>query len=155
MGKPKTGFDCKLFRNSGTYASPTWVEIKEVADIRVPIEWGSAEVKTRSSKFKAFLKTMLEVGAEVDYLYKADATNWEFLRDAALSPDDETDFWLADGAAATPGTEGLRFHAQIFGMPSPQELENVTMTQFNLKPTYAVDGSDVRIPPTWYVIEEE
>lgn len=156
MGTPKTGFDCKLYRNTGTYASPTWTLIKEVADLRMPtLEWGAAEIKTRSSKFKAYLKTMFDVGVEFDYLYKADNTNFDYLRAAVLDPDQVIDFWIADGLAATPGTEGLRFHAQVFSMSGNQELESVNMQTFQLKPTYAVDDSDVRIEPTWYEIEEE
>ena len=29
----KMGFACKLFRNTGTYATPVWVEVKIVKDV--------------------------------------------------------------------------------------------------------------------------
>ena len=49
-GGPKVGQRMKLYRNSGTTATPVWQEISDVGDVTLDgMELGTAELKRRSS----------------------------------------------------------------------------------------------------------
>lgn len=45
----KLGLDAKLYRNTGTFASPAWNEIQNVKDVTLNLEAGKADVTTRGS----------------------------------------------------------------------------------------------------------
>ena len=45
----KLGMEAKLYRNTGTYALPTWVELTNVKDLTLNLEAGEADVTTRGN----------------------------------------------------------------------------------------------------------
>ena len=45
----KLGMEAKLYRNTGTYALPTWVEMINVKDLTLNLEAGEADVTTRGN----------------------------------------------------------------------------------------------------------
>ncbi len=45
----KLGLDARLYRNTGTYASVTWNEVKNVKDLTLSLEAGEADVTTRGN----------------------------------------------------------------------------------------------------------
>ena len=45
----KLGMEAKLYRNTGTYAAPTWVEMTNVKDVTLNLEAGEADVTTRGN----------------------------------------------------------------------------------------------------------
>ena len=46
----KLGLDAKLYRNTGTFAAPTWDIIGNVKDLTLNLETGEADVSTRANK---------------------------------------------------------------------------------------------------------
>jgi protein required for attachment to host cells len=49
---PQTGHKMKLYRNSGTHATPTWGLVSQVEDVSIPdMARGLAELKRRASDF--------------------------------------------------------------------------------------------------------
>lgn len=63
----RASLDCQLLRNTGTYASPTWVEVKNCRNPGVPKGKTMAEVTSRRhGGFKAFLGTLKEFGLEFE-----------------------------------------------------------------------------------------
>ena len=58
---PKVGHKMKLYRNTGTNASPVWSEIGDVVDVSIPdLSMGLAELKRRSSDFTKNLATLIQ-----------------------------------------------------------------------------------------------
>lgn len=149
---PKNGFDCALLRNSATHASPTWVSQPNVKDVRIPeASIQASEILVRGSRFAAWLAGGIRLGFDVDYLYLPGDTQFEYFRAAAW---EQTKFemWFADGPAATVGTQGLRTYVQIFEFPFNQNLEEIAMVNFKLKPTwFEVTGN--RVVPDWLETE--
>ena len=45
----KLGMEAKLYRNTGTYATPTWVEMLNVKDLTLNLEASEADVTTRGN----------------------------------------------------------------------------------------------------------
>jgi hypothetical protein len=104
--EPIVGGNCKLYYNSGTVASPTWVEISEIGDLSVPDFANTlAEIKTRASQWDAALPARKKLAVEFSYLYKADTTIWQFLRDMYWNSEIH-EFAVADGDIATDRHRG-------------------------------------------------
>ncbi len=38
------GFQCKLYRNTGTYGAPTWTEVTRIRDNKLNIPIGKSEI---------------------------------------------------------------------------------------------------------------
>jgi hypothetical protein len=153
--EPIVGGNCKMYYNSATYSSPTWVEMTEVGDVSIP-DLGSnlAEINTRSSKWTRNLAGQMKLAVEFTYLYKADTTVFDFLR-ALFFSQGTNEFAVMDGAIATAGTEGLRFPGLIENFPINQNLEEVSMVDTcRLALAYMCDGgtpADV-VDPAWMVV---
>src|SRR4051812_25465768 len=66
----KLGYQCKLYRNTGTYSSPTWVECTNVKDLSLKLDCDEADVTTRGNAgFKARVATLLDAGLEFDQVW--------------------------------------------------------------------------------------
>lgn len=147
----QTGHDLKLYYNTGTHASPTWVEITQVEDVMVDeFRYDQAELKRRSTRFVLFLNTVLRAGFSFKLFHGVGITIYDDLRDAFLNRT-PTEFYIADGAAATAGTEGLRIFCQLTDFPWDQPLTEVSAHQVKARPTY-VEESGSEVLPDWYTI---
>ena len=49
----KIGLEAKLYRNTGTYESPSWSEMTNVRDLTLNVEKGEADVTTRGATWPA------------------------------------------------------------------------------------------------------
>lgn len=141
------GLDCKLFKNTSSWGSPTFAEIEDVKDVTLTLEKATADVTTRANDgWRATRSTLKDANLEFDYIPNPDRadsiTDFEFLRDAWLN-DSNIELWVADGPSATVGTQGLRAIWNVINMNEKQELEGAKMYSFSLKPTL---GSNA---PTW------
>jgi len=45
----RLGLDARLYRNTGSYASPTWNFVQNVKDLTLNLEVGEADVSTRGT----------------------------------------------------------------------------------------------------------
>jgi hypothetical protein len=89
-----------------------------------------------------------KLAVEFSYLYKADTTIWQFLRDMYWNSEIH-EFAVADGDIATIGTEALRFAACVENFPIMQNLEEVSMVDtVRLAHAYMCE-SDTRVEPEW------
>lgn len=56
---PKLGLNCKVYRNTGTYAQPTWDEIPNVRNVTLNLERGEADITSRANAgWKVSLPTL-------------------------------------------------------------------------------------------------
>lgn len=146
-----TGHDLKLYYNSATHASPTWVEISQTEDVDVDqLEWDSAELARRASRIMLELPTLLRVGITFKLWHKIAATVYDVLR-AAFFARTVMEFYVANGAAATAGTEGLRIGCFFKQFPWNQALRDVSSHNCRIVPTlFEESGSEVELD--WYII---
>lgn len=149
---PVIGHGCKLYYNSATNASPTWVEIDEIGDLDVSdMSWSEAELKLRLSIWVKSLPAMLSASIEFSLLYRGEATVFEALRTAWLAKT-PYQYAVADGAIATAGTHALKIYCYIQAFPLTQPLEGVAMVEkCRLKPAHFVE-SDAIIEPAWMIV---
>ena len=71
----KLGMEAKLYRNTGTYAAPTWVEMLNVKDLTLNLEASEADVTTRGNAgWRATIAALKDGSIEddfpVEYMFK-------------------------------------------------------------------------------------
>jgi hypothetical protein len=146
------GFDCKLYYNTGTHASPTWVLIPRAINVSVP-DFGCNQVATpsRGSNFEAFLNGLIRTGLNFTYAYKAGTDTVLTALLGMVTGRTAKEFAVMDGAIATTGSRGLRAYFNIENAPWNQELEGRMEVDFTLKPAY-FEESGSKVDPDVYVV---
>lgn len=141
---PVLGLACKLYRNTGTYGSPTWNEIPNVGTIEP--DWSMEEfaLKLRSGGgFTMTEPTLANIGFEMEMMYDpADADMTTLL--AAHYGRTATEFLILDQASGTTGSQGIRASFKSTDMKRTEVIDGVTMMKFAFKICYSAN------PPTWY-----
>jgi hypothetical protein len=130
------GFNGKLYRNTGTYGSPTWNEVPNVKDLSVSIEKGEADASTRESSWKQVRGSLKDATIEFGMVYDTGDVDWTALRDAFLNST-PVELAIADGAIATNGTQYLRVSVEVMKFSTTQALAEVFTTDVSCKPTRA------------------
>lgn len=139
------GINCKLYRNSGTFGSPTWTEMPEVQDLRLVINIGEADVTTRGGNgWEQIAAVLKSASIEFGLLNVPTSANVAALVNAAigLTP---IELLCLDGAYNVAGSKGLRASCGLFNVTRTEELRTATRFEMAAKPTYSVNA------PTWFV----
>lgn len=116
------GVSCKLYYNSGTHGSPTWVAVDDAKDVMVNLGMGKAEVKRRGNGWVQTLPTLKTAPITFGMVREVANTPHNTLRDAYLNKT-VMDFAVADGAIATTGTQYFRADYYLYAFPINQPLE--------------------------------
>lgn len=127
--------NAKLYRNTGTYATPTWNEVPNVRDLTVSLDKAEADTSTRLGKFKTVRGSLRNVSIDWGMVQDPADADWIALRDAFLN-DTQVDLAVADGPIATTGTQYFRAVCEIMKFQMNQALTDVLMTDVSAKPTY-------------------
>lgn len=144
------GRDAKLYHNSGTVASPTWVHIKEARDLSLNMTADSFDVSDRTSIYKMYGRGSIDVEISGKLTYRTNNTNCDTIRTLFLSGC-AAEFALmsntitgADGAA-----EGIRGGFAVFTNSMEYPLADGMTVDISLKPAYFEDGSSVQVELSW------
>ena len=141
----KLGMDAKLFRNTGTYETPTWAEVTNVRDVTLNLEAGEADVTTRGNAgWRANVATLRDASLEFEMVWDAADDAFTEIRTAFL-PNGSIEFAVMDGDIATSGSQGLRATMAITNFSRSEPLEEAITVSVTAKPTYADN------PPEWMV----
>lgn len=104
MGKT-IGLDCNAYRNTGTWASPTWVAMSSVQDLTGSAGRNKVEAVSRGSKRKKYMGGLIDEGVGFKMLRDKSDTTQAALKAAFLAqPPTVIGFAFADGPIATTGT---------------------------------------------------
>ena len=143
---PKLGLDCKLYRNTGTYATPVWDEIVNVKDLTLNLEVGEADTSRRGGNgWRERLATLKDGSVEFTMIQVDGDTDFTAIKDAWVNRT-ALEFAVMDGPIATAGTQGLRATMQVFNFSRPENLEEAVNYSVSIKPTPAANA------PTWMVV---
>jgi len=79
----KLGMEAKLYRNSGNYSTPRWVEMPNVKDLTLNLEAGEADVTTRGNAgWRATVATLKDGSIEFEMVW--DMADAGFTRQKAV-----------------------------------------------------------------------
>jgi hypothetical protein len=129
----RIGLDARLYRNSGSYSTPTWVEVKQARDVTLTLERGTAEVSKRGSKWKTYLPALKDATIEFELAYDPADANFTALRTAYL---DGTviDMAILDGVV-TQGGSGFRSEFIVTSFTRNEPLEDLMTVSVTIRPT--------------------
>lgn len=143
----RIGLDGKLYRNTGTYASPTWTEIDNVKDVSFSCDADKADVTTRRSDgWKEYLMTLFDAGIEFEMVWDTEDANFTAIQDAFFSRGN-LDIAVMDGDIAVDGAEGLRATVGVAKFGRKEPLAEAMTVDVSLVPVKN-DNS----PPEWVVV---
>ena len=149
--RPVTGLECKLYYNSATHASPTWVEVTRAINVSFSLSKGEADQSSRISSWKMQKGTLKDLEITFTYRKKQGTdTVFDALIAAALG---ETiyEYAVLDGAHNLSGAQGIRSFCEIMSAGNTQDLESAEEVEFTLKPTYKEESAAL-VTPDWYKV---
>lgn len=149
----RIGLDCKLYYNSGTYASPTWVEIVNAKDVTVPLTKGEADTSRRGTEWKTRRGTLKDASIDFQLVQEDGDAAFTALLNSFLN-NTPIELLALNGPVGTVGSEGLRATCEVFNFQDAQALESAVVYDVSAKPTPAKDGSGNAIDPEWFVVED-
>jgi hypothetical protein len=145
----KLGLDAKLYRNSGTYATPGWDVIGNVRDLTLNLETGEADVSTRGNNgWRATVGTLKDASLEFEMVWDTADADFTSIRDAFLN-NTTIEFAIMDGlisGVGSSGSQGLRALFRIASFSRNEALEEAITVSVTAKPTYSIN------PPAWMTI---
>lgn len=140
------GLSGKVYRNTGTYGSPTWNEIPNVKDLTLSLEKDESDATTRAgSGWKQTVATLKDASIEWDMIWDPTDADFTALRDSFLN-NTTLDLMVLDGANTVTGNQGLRADMQVFNLSREENLTEVMMVKITVKPTFSANA------PTWYTV---
>ena len=93
----KLGLDAKLYRNTGTSGSPTWVEMTNVKDLTLNLEASEADVTTRGNAgWRATLAALKDASIEFEMVWDTADAAFTAIKDAFFGST-SVEFAVMDG----------------------------------------------------------
>lgn len=149
----KMGFDCKLYRNTGTYGSPTWDLVPNVRDATVQMEFDEADSSIRGALAGAKLTSaaLLSLSIEFSMVWDTADTDMLAFRTAAFARTG-VDLIALDQTTTggvSPYGQGPRAICQLFGLNRPEPINGIVTLDIVAKPCYD-DTSAANSGVAWF-----
>ena len=145
----KLGLDAKLYRNTGTYITPTWDLIGNVKDVTLNLESGEADVSTRGNNgWRATVGTLKDASIEFEMVWDTGDMDFSAIRDAYFN-NTTVELAVMDGlitGTGSSGSQGLRATCRITNFSRNEALEEALTVSVTAKPTYSTN------PPVWMTV---
>jgi hypothetical protein len=142
----KLGKNAALYRNStGNYASPTWVLIDNVRDLKAPASKKEAESSIRGAGAYVLTQgTLIQLGVEFNMNYDPADAQWVALQTSFLTLV-AVEMLVLDKPSAT-GAQGWRASFEVMKFDEGQPLEGIVTTDVEAKPTMSANA------PAWWTV---
>jgi hypothetical protein len=125
-GTRKRGKDASINNSGGT-------PVTGARDIKLTLEWGTADGSDRASDFALFLPTQMKYTVEFDIIWDASDSTITALRTAYLAHS-AYDGYVLDGAYATSGSWGLHSDFAVTGFAKKMNLREGQLISVKLEP---------------------
>lgn len=133
----RLGLDAKLYRNTGDYDTPTWVEMTNVKDLTLNLESGEADVTTRANNgWRATVATLKDGSIEFEMVWDTADAGFTAIKTAWFG-NTSIEFAIMDGGITETGSQGLRATFSITKFSRNEPLEEAMTVSVTAKPTYA------------------
>lgn len=138
----KHGFEHKLYRNTGTFGTPTWDLVANCRDMETPMAFSKNEASIRDKRAKMYAAGQFDWGLNWQMVYDPTDTDLTALRTAFFAGT-AVDLMDMDGLIATTGTLGTRALCHLFGLGNPKPLDNISVFDVEAAPAYDVTNGGV------------
>ncbi len=136
----KPGIAAVVYRNTGTYGSPTWTAMTLVRSVSDNSKWDTGDTSTRASRAKTAAKTQVDLPHDIEMRADDADTAYVAMFAAWASPTSVVDLLILDGAIATEGAMGIRAEFIVCGRPQNQGAGDIIYTSFPIMPAWTANG---------------
>ena len=141
------GMNAKLSRNTGTFAVPTWSEIKNVRDLTLNLESGEADVTTRGNNgWRATVATLRDASVEFEMVWDTGDAEFEAIKDAYFNNSSVT-LGVFDQDNTVTGAQGLHAVMTVSSFSRNEALEEAITVSVSVKPTFSTDAPEWLVTP--------
>lgn len=146
--EPRTGHRMKLYRNTGTFASPTWTLVAEIGDVNLSdFTRGLAELKRRGNEYTKNLASLIQsITLEFRMHWGLNFAVHDAIRTDHFNGTARE--WAIMSGDITYDSYGLRCPFLIEQWPWDQPLEEVSGHDVRLAIAYMTSGG-TEVDPTW------
>ena len=131
------GADCKVYRNTGTWGSPTWNEVDIIGDTNLNLEMEKAEATARQSgKVKQFEPTLLDIGLEFT-LFRDQAHADLTAIETAFTARTSIIMAVATGTITTPTVSYWKAEMKVSGFSEGQPINGLATIAVKMAPCYS------------------
>lgn len=135
----KPAIKAVIYRNTGTYASPTWTAMTLVRDVNISRPWDFASADVRATRVKLYAPTQMDFAVTVTM--RCDDADAAYLAvDAAAISGAAIEFLILDGPITTEGSRGVRSSFHISDTGQDQAIGNVLYKNYELKTAFSTDA---------------
>lgn len=136
------GIDCKVYRNSATYASPTWSLVNPVIEVTVNLENSAFDASNRVNNYRLQLPALTDISVDIRmHKDKAD-TDFEALEDAAQGRT-TIDLLILDGVNTLDASDGWRIQGFFTSWNESQPLEDAVTVDATFVPAATANAVEV------------
>ena len=129
------GLDAKAYRNTATWALPTWDEITNIKDVTINLEAGDADVTTRGGGgFRQSVATLKDGSVDFQMVWDTSDSDFTALKDAFFN-NTSIELSFMDGAIGTAGSQGLHADFSVTNFSRSEALEEALMVDVTVKVT--------------------
>ena len=140
------GMNAKLYRNTGTYGTPTWNEITNVRDVTLNMDTEEADVSTRANAGWGAVSVAIKNAAlEFEMVWDTADDDFTAIKDAYFNGTN-IDLAAMDGDITVSGKQGLRAVFTVTGFSRQEPLKDALKVSVTLKPAYSANA------PIWYTV---
>jgi hypothetical protein len=148
---PIVGLDAKLYYNSGTHASPTWVLIADAIDASSDIATTMVEIASRASNYAGNLPGLVKFSGSFTLLHTLASNSVITALTGMATGRSAKEFAFMDQLIATNGSKGMRFFAYIETMSLGAGLEEGETWDISLQSAFVIESS-AKVDPDWYTV---
>ncbi len=135
----------KTYYNTASYATPTWSEISNIANLSLNLDKDEIDLTTRGSGgFKEFVDGLIDAGIDFDLVWDTSDAAFTAIQTAYFAKT-AVEFLILDGDEGTTGSQGLRVTCMIKKFSRSEQLGDALKVDVTIRP---VKNSDAA--PAWY-----
>lgn len=135
----KPAIKAVVYRNTGTYGSPTWTAIDFVRDANIGKPWDFGDASIRATRVKLYHPTQMDIAPSLTV--RCDDANAGYLAlESSANSGSPIELLILDGPIATEGVRGVRASFHVSDTGQDQAIGNVLYKNFELKPAFSTDA---------------
>jgi hypothetical protein len=126
------GYEGRLYYNTGTEGSPTWVPVNTVRDVSLTQEANEVDDTSRTTAgWRSRRQGLKQWGTEFETIYEPSNTAWQAIRENFYNGT-PSEILVLDQDISIDGAEGLRGFAEVTGFDKEEPLEDVQINNTTL-----------------------
>jgi len=139
------GILAKVYRNTGTYGSPTWAAIGLVRNVSPSAKWDRGDASIRATRAKLQEKTQIAISGTIECRADPADAGYQALFDAAMGDSTAAiDLMIIGGPITQEGVKGVRGYMNL-DFEDNHSINEVVYTTFAYDPAWNAAGYPAKV----------